>query len=64
MLSEWELWACANHFVNKLGADASIIAAIKVDELIECGELDGAKNFRAIIERIAQLLARPHGSLH
>lgn len=64
MLTDWELWACANHYVNKHGEDAPIIAAMKVDELTERGELDGATNFRAIMKRIEKLLATPTGVVH
>lgn len=64
MLSEWELWACANLYVKNHGEDAPILAAIRADELMEQGELDGAANFRAIVRRINQLLAKPSGPLH
>lgn len=64
MLTDWELWACANHYVNMHGEDAPIIVAMKIDELMERGELDGAANFEAIMKRIEKLLAPPTGAVH
>lgn len=64
MLTDWELWAIANHYVKKHGEDAAIFAAMKADELMEKGELEGAKNFCAIVRRINELLASPTGKVH
>lgn len=64
MISEWELWACANHFVTRHGEDAGIVAAMRADELLTAGDLDGAKTMRAIVRRIDQLLARGDGAVH
>jgi hypothetical protein len=63
MLTNWELWACANHFISKHQADAPIIAAIRADELLAEGDIEGAKNFQAIVRRINQLLDVPAGPL-
>lgn len=59
VLSEWELWACANELIRRYGFDAPVHAAMRADELFESGDDDGAKNFRLIIERINRLLASP-----
>jgi hypothetical protein len=64
MLSDWELWACASHYVKKHGEDAPLFVAMRIDELMEAGQLEGAKNFRAIVRRINQLLERPEGTPH
>lgn len=64
MLSEWELWACAKHFVDRHGEDAGIVVAMRADELLERGEFEGARNFHAIVQRINQLLAKASGALH
>ena len=64
LLSEWELWACANHYVTRHGDDAAVIAAMRCDELLDARDYDGARNYQSIIERINRLLARPSGSLH
>jgi hypothetical protein len=44
VLTNWELWACANFYLKKHLDDAPIIAAMGADELQEQGDLDGAKN--------------------
>lgn len=56
MLSEWELCACANHYIRKYSDDAPIHAAMQADKLLAEGDLEGAKNFRAIFRRINRLL--------
>jgi hypothetical protein len=64
MLTQWELWACANHYVSRHQADAPIIAAMRADELLAEGDLEGARNFSAIVRIINSLLAEPTGALH
>jgi hypothetical protein len=64
MLTQWDLRACANHYVSRHQADAPIIAAMRADELLAEGDLDGARNFRAIVRMINTLLAEPTGALH
>lgn len=64
MLTEWELWACANHFVAKHQADAPIMAAMRADKLLAEGDLDGVRTFNAIVRRINQLLEEPVGRPH
>ena len=64
MITEWELWACANHYVREHQADAPIVAAMRADELLAQGDMDGARNFQAIVRRINQLLETPTGLLH
>jgi hypothetical protein len=64
MLSEWELWACANETIKQHGFDAPIHAAMRADKLLEAGDMDGATNWRAIVTRINELLAKPSGALN
>jgi hypothetical protein len=64
VLSDRELWACANHYVQKHHADAPIVAAMRADELLAAGDLDGARNFQAVVRRINELLETPSGPLH
>jgi hypothetical protein len=60
VLAEWELWACALQFIKLHSEDAPIHAAMRADEMLAEGDLDGAKNFQAIIRRIDQLLQAPN----
>ncbi|HEX8401988.1 MAG TPA: hypothetical protein VF628_09820 [Allosphingosinicella sp.] len=64
ILSDWELWGCANETLKQHGADAAIFAAMRADELLEESDLDGVQNWLLIIDRIKQLLAKPEGGLH
>ncbi len=59
MLSEWELWACANEAIRQHGFDAPIHAAMRADELLEAGDLDGSQAWRLIMHRISDLLKEP-----
>ena len=64
ILSDWELWACADEQLKQHGQNAAIFAAMRADELLEKADLDGVRNWLLIIDRIEQLLARPEGGLH
>lgn len=66
MISDWELWACANSYVTRYEEDAPVFAAMRCDELLEEGDMAGVRTFQAIIERIHKLLERSSGkqSLH
>jgi hypothetical protein len=59
VLSEWELWACAQHYIKRHVNDAPIHAAMRADELLAEGDLEGARNYQAIVRRINQLLETP-----
>ena len=60
-MTDWELWACAQHYVKKHADDAPIIAAMRADELLAEGDLNGAKAYRGIVRRINQILDPPEG---
>lgn len=64
MITEWELWACANHLINQHGENAAMEAAMRADELLAEDDLQGMRTFQAIARRIDQLLANPSGSVH
>ena len=64
MITEWELWAGAQHYVTEHGDDATVIAAMRCDELSAAGDLEGARTYRAIVRRINQLLEPADGALH
>jgi hypothetical protein len=64
ILSDWELWACANEALKQHGDDAPIFAAMRADALLEKGDQDGAHNWLLIIDRIDQLLAKHSGFVH
>jgi hypothetical protein len=63
VLTNWELWACANHYVTKHGENAGVIAAMRCDELLDACDYEGARTYQAILQRINQLLDPPSVSL-
>jgi hypothetical protein len=64
LLPEWELWACAQHYITEHGADAPVIAAMRCDQLLDACDYEGARIYQAIIERINRLLDTPSGQIH
>ena len=60
MIEDWELWACAHHYVKLHAKDAPIVAARRADELLVEGDLEGARTFSAIVRRINELLDAGH----
>ena len=61
MITDWELWACANSYVARYQEDAPMLAAMRCDELLEQGDAAGVRTFQAIIERIHKLLEKSSG---
>ncbi|MCV0382605.1 MAG: hypothetical protein K5799_03990 [Erythrobacter sp.] len=64
MVSAWEQWAVANHYVTKHGEDAPLQLAMRADELLERGDLTGSRTFIAIVKKSEELLAAPAGLLN
>ena len=57
MLSEWELWACANRVLQSHGEGAPLHAAEQIGALVLEGDVEGVRTWQAIASRIAQLSA-------
>ncbi|PWG03505.1 DUF6961 family protein [Sphingosinicella humi] len=64
MLSDWEIWACANETVRQHGAAATVFAVTRADELERQGDQAGARTWRLIGARIKELLGPPPGDLN
>lgn len=64
MISDWELWACADHFIRRHGEDAAVMAAMRADELLAEGDLAGSVIFQKIVRRINQLIEKSAASVH
>ncbi len=64
VLTDWELWACANEAIKQHAFNAPIFAAMRADELFEQGDEDGSRAWRQIIKRIDALLAPAASSLN
>ena len=65
MMTDRELWACANTLMQQHGANAWFAASTRADELLAAGALDGHGTFLQILNRITQLEAlAPDGAVH
>jgi hypothetical protein len=64
MLSEWELWACANEAMVQYGKRAPYIAALRIAELCTQGDCEGVATWRHIASRIEALAEEAVGPAH
>jgi hypothetical protein len=65
MISDRELWACANKMIQMHGLDAGFHAATRADELLASGDLDGQRTWKLILARIEELqLSRAPLNVH
>ena len=55
MLSDWELWACANRVLQTHGEEAARHAAEQIGALVLEGDAEGVRTWQEIAARIAQL---------
>jgi hypothetical protein len=56
MISEWQIWACAQQQVRQHGGKAPEAAAKRIMELDRDGDAEGVATWRAIASRIDQLI--------
>ena len=62
MIPQREIWQTANVMVKRYGSEAPVHAAMRLDELSEAGDLDGAATWKAILRAIDELLStKPTG---
>lgn len=57
MIDEREIWARAGEFINEHGSVAWFAAALRADELLEQGEMEGHRDVLLILDRIARFEA-------
>ena len=55
MLSDWELWACANHVLQAHGDKAPLHVAEQIGALALAGDAAGIRTWQAIAARIVKL---------
>jgi hypothetical protein len=53
-ISERELWACAYKIIDMHGSGAELHAAMRADELLADGNVDGQRVWKAILARIEE----------
>lgn len=55
MLSDWELWACANQVMKAQGDKVAHYVAEQIGTLALAGDEEGIKTWQAIARRITEL---------
>jgi hypothetical protein len=63
MIDEREIWACAQHILERFGEAAGSHAAQRADALLGGGDLDGHRTWLRILRRINDLEAAQPPSL-
>ena len=58
MTSEIDIYRAANELIRQHGDEAPIHAAIRADELLEAGDMDGKAVWLRILNAVDELLAR------
>ncbi len=62
MIPDLDIWRSASVLVDQHGADAPVEAAIRVDALLEAGDMDGRAVWRRILAAVEEKLdTRPPG---
>ena len=59
MLSDKELWACANQVMKMRGDDAPLFVAEQIGALVLKGDAEGVAAWKAIARRLAELADKP-----
>jgi len=62
--SDLDIYRTANELIKQHGEDASIHAAMRADELLEAGDMDGKAVWLRILAAVDELLSgeRPEGT--
>ena len=55
LITEWEIWACAQQLVKQHGGKAPDAAADHIQALTVAGDAEGVAIWRAIADRVSQL---------
>ncbi|WP_144094487.1 DUF6961 family protein [Croceicoccus sediminis] len=58
MLSDWELWACANQVLKTHGDDAPLHVAEQIGALALARDEAGIATWKAIAKRVAELMGK------
>lgn len=57
MTSELDIYRTANQYIKQHGKDAAIFAAMRSDELLAQGDLDGQRVWIRIMKAVDELLS-------
>ena len=58
MILNLDILRSANILIKQHGQDAPIHAAMRADELLEAGDLDGAMVFKRVVRAVEKLLSK------
>ena len=58
MTSDLDIYRAANELIKQHGDDAPIHAAMRSDELLEAGDLDGLAVWKRILAAVDELLSK------
>ena len=58
MTSDLDIYRSANELIEQHGEDAPIHAAMRADELMEAGDMEGEAVWLSIVKAIEELLAK------
>ena len=65
MVVEVDIWRTAKLYIERYGDDAAIHAAMRTDELLDQGDMDGRAQWLRILDAVKELLAtEPRGTVH
>lgn len=56
VLTDWELWACAQQVIKQHGERAPAVVAARIGALAEAGDGPGVEAWKAIAARVDQLM--------
>ncbi len=59
MTSDLDIYRSAQALVKRHGEDAPIHAAMRADELLEAGDLDGCAVWKRVLRAVGELPQRP-----
>ena len=57
MTSDIDIYRSANKLIEQHGEDAPILAAMRADELMETGDMDGRTVWLRIVKAVEELLS-------
>ncbi len=57
MTPNLDIYRSANEFIKQYGQDAPILAAMRADELMESGDMDGRVVWLRIVKAVEELLS-------
>jgi len=64
-MDDRDIWRSAKALIDSYGDDATIHAAMRADELLAQGDLDGAGTWRRIIAAVKELEnTKPRSAVH